>query len=1507
MTHFSLRHGSFHRILDSDDHAPPPRDELDTLLRDWHRENADLARASREATLHAVRVDARLGSDSTEPADERPVIRRLGRALTGRLARVAACIGLVGVIATAMFLPTRNDALASEILVADGGQLTALVTNEDGTTEQLGPCPLQHTDVDAEITGPFTRVTLKQRYANPYPQKIEAVYTFPMSHRSAVDTMRIRVKGPSGERVIEGEVKERTQARQIYESAKASGYVASLLEQERPNIFTQHVANIEPGATIVVEISYLETLERKDGVYSFAFPMTVGPRYIPGTPSTGGPNLPGGLVPRAGLVLLGPAQVEVTTPNASMTSSAAQQLIASSQPIRMPTPDWLERAATANGPATQFVATYANGSKETGAIYAGGAGEVNGRWFWFGAQGSGGTGFAADTDQVPDAARITPMPVRPPERAGHDISVRVAIDTGGAPLTGVSSELHDIETTKDDGGERTVITLKDKNAIPNRDFVLSWKTDANLIAPGVFAHMRSSNDLTRGGYVAVVLDPPARLDEKDAPPRELIFVLDTSGSMNGFPIEKAKDVMTKAIATMRPRDTFNVITFAGSTNVLWQASRPASDENKFEATQFVNNRQGGGGTEMMAAINAALKPLDRGGWIKLSELADLPADGRTVKVLAPLDSYDTNASTLALGDGKSLRVTMSTSIPTVRERDGKMLALDGKWITKDGDRVLAVDRASFERSSISPTRIVMFLTDGMVGNDGAIVQAVRDNARTTRVFSFGIGQSVNRSLLDGIAIEGRGASEIVTLEANADAAVERFVKRIENPVLVDIEATFAGVEVLDLIPKPSLIPDLFDESPLVLLGRYEKPGTGTVTIRGMNGNGEWERSMPIALPAHGSEHAAVPTLWARAKVEEIIAPNRAAIESQQVDAATHGAIVALGEAYRILTPFTSFVAVERGRVTVGGSPMLVQVPIELPEGTSWKGFFGEGVAPAAWFAMQPVGGGPEARMRAATTKLDALGRMYAGQPASPVFAPASDESTQLHYAQPQQRYFRVLAARVDEDLRDKLVKENVETAERYKAEGRYSEALGLVNEALVVEVENAKAKELRDSLASVQTLQLDGLQEGTTGVAAVGSERGADTLMGAAGVTSSWTQVGVVQKSDGLTGIDFSNAPQFNLNGSINAFYLDPCGTDVNRGNAFGGGFAVAGMNYQQPDSAGFSGGGGGFGGGSIPGKRVGGGVISPPGAPQTPATPPATRTAVPFLGEIPVADVVFTGAASESGVIPSPANGRTIEARLMPPKAGESASSGPGGDPSNNLADKKPAADAAKGSKDARDASASRERAEAEKKPAEPAAPSSAPPSSTPASEVAREAPAASAETRVTNSSQAFPSGEPAQDEVDQLSKRTDPATAGLADRAPADPKEKPESQLERPKERTVTASSLTDAERDLLARRLERTLLALALAAQADATSALTLATTAEPKLFIDSDGRVRVTILTAKDDTAADSLADALRKAGFEVEGVDPRTRIVVARIKLADLIAIALRPDLRRIEPFRASAG
>ncbi len=158
----------------------------------------------------------------------------------------------IGLLTTVLCHFPGGEVLADEAPDLQSGELRIVAPGG----EPSGACPLERTHVKADIVGFIARTTVRQEFVNALEEKIEAVYVFPLPHAAAVDRMVMIV----GDRRIAGEVKEKEEARQIYEAARAAGHVAGLLDQERPNIFTQSVANIEPGMRVEIEISYVETL-----------------------------------------------------------------------------------------------------------------------------------------------------------------------------------------------------------------------------------------------------------------------------------------------------------------------------------------------------------------------------------------------------------------------------------------------------------------------------------------------------------------------------------------------------------------------------------------------------------------------------------------------------------------------------------------------------------------------------------------------------------------------------------------------------------------------------------------------------------------------------------------------------------------------------------------------------------------------------------------------------------------------------------------------------------------------------------------------------------------------------------------------------------------------------------------------------------------------------------------------------------------------------------------------
>lgn len=616
------------------------------------------------------------------------------------------------------------------------GAGSLVILGPDG--KPSGECPLKHTAVQARVSGFVASVTVTQNFHNPGKDKIEAVYTFPLPQDAAVYDMEMKV----GERTIRGEIKPRDEARRIYEQARERGHVASLLDQERPNIFTQSVANIEPGAAVDITIRYSEVLPWKDGFYSFVFPMVVGPRYIPGDP-----------------------------------------------------------------------------------------------------QGRKGTGWAPDTGQVPDASRITP-PVAPKgTRAGHDISLELTLDAG-SPILDLRSELHEVQIERQ--GSTANLRLADKATIPNRDFIVRYSVAGKSVQDSFLAHSRDGR-----GHFVLVLEPPLRPQASDISPKELVFVVDTSGSMSGAPMEKCKETMELCLAGVNPKDTFNVITFSGDTHLLFEKPVPATPENIARARAFLSGARAGGGTEMMKAIEVALAP---------------------------------------------------------------------------------------SKSASNAVRIVTFMTDGYVGNDMAILGAIQKYSGA-RVFPFGIGQSVNRFLLDGMAAAGRGEVEYVTLNDRGEGAARRFFERVRNPVLTDVSVDWGNLPVEEVLPRR--VPDLFSSKPVVLTGRFSRPAEGTVVLRGRLGGKPWERSVQVRLPRDQADHEVLGQLWARAKVADLMNQDWLGMQQGQPRGNLQEEITRLGLEYRIMTQFTSFVAVEEMVVTEGGKPRTVAVPVEMPEGVSHEGVFGE--------------------------------------------------------------------------------------------------------------------------------------------------------------------------------------------------------------------------------------------------------------------------------------------------------------------------------------------------------------------------------------------------------------------------------------------------------------------------------------------------------------------------------------------------------------------------------------
>jgi Ca-activated chloride channel family protein len=228
------------------------------------------------------------------------------------------------------------------------------------------------------------------------------------------------------------------------------------------------------------------------------------------------------------------------------------------------------------------------------------------------------------------------------------------------------------------------------------------------------------------------------------------------------------------------------------------------------------------------------------------------------------------------------------------------------------------------------------MTDGEVGNDLDIIAEVQKNANA-RVFAFGIGSSVNHFLLDNIARYGRGEVEYVGLHDDGSAAARRFHERVRNPLLTDISIDWGGLPVTDVLPTS--IPDLFAAKPVVISGRYST-ANGVIRLKGKMAGRDFAREIRVSLPASQPENDVLETLWARRQVADLMSRDFGGLQRGSAREDLKQQITKLGLDFRLMTPFTSFVAVEEKTITEGGVARRVEVPVEMPEGMSYQGVFG---------------------------------------------------------------------------------------------------------------------------------------------------------------------------------------------------------------------------------------------------------------------------------------------------------------------------------------------------------------------------------------------------------------------------------------------------------------------------------------------------------------------------------------------------------------------------------------
>lgn len=553
--------------------------------------------------------------------------------------------------------------------------------------------PLKETNVTANISGVIADIYVVQTYANEGEKPINASYVFPASTRATVHGMKMQI----GNTMVTAKIKEREEAKQEFEQAKSEGKSASLLEQQRPNVFTMSVANIMPGDVVRIELHYTELIVSTERIYQFVFPTVVGPRY-------------------------------------------------SSQPA-------------ADAPDTD-------------------------KWV--------ATPYLKDGKTPPGK---------------YNISVNLS---AGVPITDLTCKSHKVNVVRYGQSSAQVTLSNPEEFAGNRDFILDYKLIGEEVSSGLMLYEGEDEN-----FFMLMVQPPERLKTEDIPPREYIFVLDVSGSMEGFPLETAKGLIRSLITNLRETDKFNLVLFAGASSQMSPESLPATQKNIKSAVELIDRQTGGGGTELESALERA--------------------------VGIPMDK--------------------------------------------------------------NVSRSVIVITDGYISGEKAIFDIIHKNIGKANFFSFGIGDGVNRYLVDGIAKAGLGESFVVTESSEASAVADRFRTYVQSPVLTDINVTYNGFDAYDI--EPPTLPDLFAQRPIVVFGKWRGNPSGTIQISGKTGKGNYTQSIQVSETKPLDTNMAVSYLWARTKVERLMDYGI----SQDAEASVKKEVTEIGLKYSMMTQYTSFIAV----------------------------------------------------------------------------------------------------------------------------------------------------------------------------------------------------------------------------------------------------------------------------------------------------------------------------------------------------------------------------------------------------------------------------------------------------------------------------------------------------------------------------------------------------------------------------------------------------------------------
>ncbi|MGS0680146.1 marine proteobacterial sortase target protein [Shewanella sp. 125m-7] len=678
-------------------------------------------------------------------------------ALMAKRIAIGASIGslqavlLQGLLLLSVFVPQSAMALASTEPVSLDSITQGSLIFESAQGQLAIALPMK-TDVSMHISGWVNRVSVRHEFKNTSTEWVNGQYLFPLPNEAAVDQLKLHI----GDRVIEGQIQPKAKAKSIYEQAKADGKKASLLEQKRANIFSAQVANLAPNEVLIVELTYQETLDYKDGLFSLRFPMAIAPRYTPKQSGHGNKQR-----------------------------------------------DELHHQVAA--------------LKWTNAKEQAGQEQTN-------------------TEQT---------------IAHNLVSITVKFDAAMA-IENIASPYHSINV--DMVEDAAVQVSLDKDAVANRDFVLTWQPVQGAEPTAAVFSQRGKTHQAMAGksnamtysenpasserkasaeedYALVMLMPPqVSASEILITPRELILVIDTSGSMSGDAIVQAKKALKLALTGLRPQDCFNILQF-DSTVAKWsQRAMPATATNIGRAQHYINGLDANGGTEMSLALDAAFTTLAH----KKSRYEGSEANGR------------------------------------------------------------------------APLRQVLFITDGAVANETILFQQIQDQLGESRLFTIGIGSAPNSHFMQRAAELGRGTYTYIGKLDEVSDKIVSLLEKIEKPHVTDVDLTFSDGTVPDYWPVR--IPDLYAHEPILVAVRIPSSVSNDLLIQGQLAGQFWQRRLQLDREerAEGSGQAkGLDLVWARKQIAALElskqSVNKDRIEKQ---------ITAIAMKFHIMSAYTSLVAID---------------------------------------------------------------------------------------------------------------------------------------------------------------------------------------------------------------------------------------------------------------------------------------------------------------------------------------------------------------------------------------------------------------------------------------------------------------------------------------------------------------------------------------------------------------------------------------------------------------------